>query len=340
MTDTLLALLCCPICRNEVRLENPVRNGAHWDSGELVCAEHGGVFTIRDGIVISLASKTRTKQDIVEFWNCHPCMGAWENDKKQFEELREYRYATHPWIPEVGEFAAHAGQTVLEIGCSQGIDMREMLGQGVGHYIGLDISTESIRIARRRLEHFGLFDHRVDLLNADAEFLPLKPGSVDFVYSYGVIHHSENTPAIIPRIHEVLKPGGRFCIMYYYTYSLTNLIEKFARGVDRTLALLTGRKDAFWRVCKLIPYRPAIGHYRNFLNTGYSAILHAPYAHTFGKRESRRLFGRFEIESMRLYNLSPVLRGLVIRVLGRRAYDALSALTGWDLVIKGRKPGR
>lgn len=340
MTDTLLALLCCPVCRNGVRLENGARTGAHHVSGELVCAEHGPVFTICDGIVIGLVSKTRTKQDIVDFWNSHPCMGAWESDEKQFEELREYRYATHPWIPAVGEFAAHGGQTVLEIGCSQGIDMREMLGRGVGHYIGLDISTESIRIARRRLEHFGLFDEKVDLLNADAEFLPLTPESVDFVYSYGVIHHSENTPAIIPRIHEALRPGGRFCIMYYYTYSLTNILEKTARGVDRALAFVTRRKDAFWRLCKLIPYRPAIGVYRNFLNTGYSAILHAPYAHTFGKGESRRMFGAFEIESMRLYNLSPVLRGLVVRFLGRKAYDALSALTGWDLVIKGRKPAR
>lgn len=340
MTDTLLALLCRPVCRREVRLENGTRLGVHFESGDLVCAEHGAVFAIRDGIVVGLQSKTRTKQDIVEFWDNHPCMGAWESDTKQFEELREYRYATHPWIPEVGEFAAHVGHVVLEIGCSQGIDMREMLGQGVGHYIGLDISTESIQLARRRLEHFGLFDERVDLLNADAEILPLKPGSVDYVYSYGVIHHSENTPAIIPRIHEALRPGGRFCIMYYYKYSLTNIIEKVARGLDRALAALTGKKDAFWRICRLIPYCPAIGHYRNFLNTGYSAILHAPYAHTFGRRESRRMFGAFEIESMRLYNLTPVLRGAVIRVLGRRAYDALSALTGWDLVIKGRKSGR
>ncbi|MFH1645757.1 MAG: methyltransferase domain-containing protein, partial [Candidatus Omnitrophota bacterium] len=40
--------------------------------------------------------------------------------------------------------------------------------------------------------------------------------SFDFVWSWGVIHHSSNTRKILEEINRVLKPGGKAVIMVYH----------------------------------------------------------------------------------------------------------------------------
>jgi ubiquinone/menaquinone biosynthesis C-methylase UbiE len=296
------------------------------------------VFNVVETIVVEEFRLNQAKQDVQEFWSNHPCMGEWDDEKKQFEEVRDYRYRTHPWLHrEVSEFSAHANDVVLEIGCSQGIDMTEFLRAGVSGYIGLDLTLKGLLLARRRLEYYGLYELNVNLLCADAEGLPLADNQIDYVYSYGVIHHSENTQRIIDHIHRALKPGGTFTVMYYYKYSLTTFIEGVAKLINQTLVFITRDKGAFWKICKLLPYRPEIGHYRKFLDTGYSAILHAPFAHMYGKPESRRMFAAFDIRQMKVFQLSPVVRPLIRRLFGEGTVDKLAEWIGWDLVIKGRK---
>ena len=333
--------LCCPACRGPVTLdeESAVRVGGRIHEATIRCGEHGPAFRVVETIVVEEFRLNQAKQDVQEFWSNHPCMGEWGSDeKKQFDEVREYRYRTHPWLHrEVSEFSAHPNDVVLEIGCSQGIDMTEFLRGGVKGYIGLDLTLKGLMLARRRLEYYGLYDQDVNLLCADAEGLPLADAQIDYLYSYGVIHHSENTQAIIDQISRVLKPGGRFTIMYYYKYSLTTFIEGTAKFINRSFSFIFRDKDIFWKICKLLPYRPEIGHYRRFLDTGYSAILHAPFAHMFGKRESRKMFSAFAIRQMKVYQFSPVLRPTIRALFGEVVVDKLAEWMGWDLVIKGSK---
>ncbi|MFN8369807.1 MAG: hypothetical protein U0T83_04175 [Bacteriovoracaceae bacterium] len=126
-------------------------------------------------------------------------------------------------------------------------------------------------------------------------------------------------------------------VMYYYTYSLTAIIEGIAKTINLILVKLTRDKDIFWRICKLIPYRPKIGHYAKFLDLKYSAILHAPYAHTFSKRDSVKMFSGLEVVNMTVYNISPVLRPMLYAVLGRKLTFKLARFLGWDLVVKAAK---
>jgi SAM-dependent methyltransferase len=56
----------------------------------------------------------------------------------------------------------------------------------------------------------------------DAETLSYPDSSFDLVYSWGVIHHSEDPAGIIGEIHRVLKPGGRFIGMVYGRHSLVS----------------------------------------------------------------------------------------------------------------------
>ncbi len=54
-----------------------------------------------------------------------------------------------------------------------------------------------------------------DLRVADAEDLPFADGSFDVVYSWGVLHHTPDTPRAISEAVRVTRPGGRICIMVY-----------------------------------------------------------------------------------------------------------------------------
>ncbi|MBK7629848.1 MAG: class I SAM-dependent methyltransferase [Ignavibacteriales bacterium] len=54
------------------------------------------------------------------------------------------------------------------------------------------------------------------MLKMDAEALQFEDNSFDFVWSWGVIHHSSNTRKILEEIQRVLKPGGEAIIMVYH----------------------------------------------------------------------------------------------------------------------------
>ena len=330
--------LCCPKCRANVLLNSgyTTRDSRVFE-GSLVCSEHGVIFRIVESIVVEELQLDEALQAVSNFWTSHVCGGEWNEERKQFEDLRKYRYETHPWLSEVAEFDKHKQDRVMEIGCSQGIDMVEFLNMGVKEYIGVDLSFKSLLLARRRLEHFGLYHLPVTLLCSNAENLPFAPAIVDYVYSYGVIHHSADTLRAIKSIESTLRPGGKLTAMYYYKYSLTALIEGFTRLLNRALMVLTGNQNTFWKLCRKLPYKPAIGPYRKFLDTGYSAILHAPFAHTFSKSESHIMFAAFRIESLKLYNLSPIVRPFLGKVFGRKTVAYLASWIGWDLVIKGNK---
>lgn len=50
---------------------------------------------------------------------------------------------------------------------------------------------------------------------ADAESLPYDSGTFDFVWSWGVIHHSARTSRIVREIARVLRPYGEARVMVY-----------------------------------------------------------------------------------------------------------------------------
>jgi len=50
----------------------------------------------------------------------------------------------------------------------------------------------------------------------DAERMSFPESSFGFVWSWGVIHHSADTRAILEEIHRVLKPDGKVVFMVYH----------------------------------------------------------------------------------------------------------------------------
>ena len=108
-------------------------------------------------------------------------------------------------------FKAIAGRDVLEIGCGMGFHTELMVRAGA-RISSVDISETSIAATNRRLELRGL---QGDVKRMDARALEFPEASFDFVWSWGVIHHSAQTAVIIREIARVLRPRGEMRIMVY-----------------------------------------------------------------------------------------------------------------------------
>jgi SAM-dependent methyltransferase len=159
------------------------------------------------------------KQDVRAFWDSEPC-GTGEptaeaGSPEFFAQLELERYRREPVIKEFAAFETHRGQRVLEVGCGAGTDSLQWVRAGARH-TGLDLSLQSIRMARR---HLGVHGLTGKFCEGDAERLPFADNSFDVVYSWGVIHHTPNMRATIKEIHRVLRPGGVIRIMIYHRLS-------------------------------------------------------------------------------------------------------------------------
>jgi ubiquinone/menaquinone biosynthesis C-methylase UbiE len=154
--------------------------------------------------------------------------------REWFERVESHRYHAEPFIHSVAQFTRHHGKKLLEVGVGAGTDHLQWARAGLDCH-GVDLTDEAIEITRRHLKMYGLHSN---LQRVDAEALPFEDNSFDLVYSWGVIHHSENPQIIITEIHRILKTGGTFIGMMYGRYSLASL------KMWVTYALLKGKP---WR---------------------------------------------------------------------------------------------
>jgi 2-polyprenyl-3-methyl-5-hydroxy-6-metoxy-1,4-benzoquinol methylase len=133
-----------------------------------------------------------------------------EIDKRFVFGARLFAHETVPF-DKIIPFQQLEGQAVLEIGCGMGLHTELMTRAGAA-VTAIDISDTSVDATRRRLDLKGL---PANVLQMDACKLSFPDDSFDFVWSWGVIHHSAQTGRIIREIHRVLTPGGETRVMVY-----------------------------------------------------------------------------------------------------------------------------
>jgi ubiquinone/menaquinone biosynthesis C-methylase UbiE len=156
-----------------------------------------------------------TKDAVRSFWSRTPC-GSWdatadEGTPEYFAQIEARRYELEPFIGRFAEFESVRGKAVLEVGVGLGTDHIRFARAGAELH-GVDLTERGVELVRRRLE---LEELSSDLRVADAERLPFADSSFDYVYSWGVLHHTPDTTRAVHEAIRVLRPGGRICVMVY-----------------------------------------------------------------------------------------------------------------------------
>jgi len=163
------------------------------------------------------------KQQVADFWNRASCgedLLLPNAERDGYAAQSKERYRLEPYITEFAGFDRGKGLTVLEIGVGLGADHQRFAEAGADLY-GIDLTPRAVEHTTRRLLAFEL---RSTLAIGDAESLPFADGTFDIVYSWGVLHHSPDTPKAFREVRRVLKPGAEARIMIYQKWSIVGLM--------------------------------------------------------------------------------------------------------------------
>jgi len=133
--------------------------------------------------------------------------------EKQYHNLK-YRHDSE-FVPSNSESAYRYyfkrlscvnGCKVLDFGCGDGWSSIKLAKEGA-NVIGIDISEELIRRAKKRISDEGL-DNSVKFYVMSGEDLEFEDGLFDLVVGSAILHHTDIAQAI-NNIHRVLKQDGR-----------------------------------------------------------------------------------------------------------------------------------
>jgi SAM-dependent methyltransferase len=102
------------------------------------------------------------------------------------------------------------GAVVADIGAGTGRFTNVFLASGAAKVVAVEPSRAFDVLARNTSAHNGL----VECVHIDAEhFKPTIP--VDFIFSYGVLHHIPDPRPAVAAMHGAVKPGGRVGVWLY-----------------------------------------------------------------------------------------------------------------------------
>ncbi|OQW71345.1 MAG: ArsR family transcriptional regulator [Proteobacteria bacterium ST_bin13] len=99
---------------------------------------------------------------------------------------------------------------LIDIGTGTG-RMLELFAPQADHALGIDRSSEMLRLARAKLAERGL--DRAELRQADLYALPLADGQADAAILHHVLHFAQQPGAAIAEAARVLSAGGRLLIV-------------------------------------------------------------------------------------------------------------------------------
>jgi SAM-dependent methyltransferase len=265
------------------------------------------------------------KRAVHDFWDHESCGEVYARGSSPREQLAAQsrtRYELEPYLAPFARFAESGGAAVLEIGVGMGADHLRFAEHRPARLVGLDLTARALAHTRNRLTLEG---YPARLLQGDAERLPFPDTSFDVVFSWGVLHHTDDVPRTIAEIHRVLVPGGRARVMLYHRNSWTvdMLWLRYAIGSGRP-----------WRSRRAI----------------VSERLESPGTQAFTRAEAARLFAPFaEVRVRPQLAFTDLLEGAAgqrhrgpllsaaRRVWPKRLIRRAGARRGFNLLIEARK---
>jgi len=266
-----------------------------------------------------------TMDQVEAFWNARPCNIRHSRrevgSREYFDDVEARKYFVEPHIPPFAQFERWKDKKVLEVGCGIGTDTISFARAGA-KVTAIDYSEESLDIARRRAEVYGL---EIDFYKANAEEISrLVPvADYDLVYSFGVIHHTPSPRQAISEIRKYMGPNSELKMMVYHRYSWKTF-----------WILMTYGRGAFWKADELIAqYSEA--------QTG------CPITYSYTKKSIEELLEGFEISEATAEHIFPYRiedykayrykKVWYFRYLPGKVFRWLERRYGWHLCVTAKK---
>ncbi len=266
----------------------------------------------------------KSVDDVRRYWDARPCNIRHSlkpvGSKEYFDEVEARKYLVEPHIPRFAEFDRWAGKRVLEVGCGIGTDSINFARAGA-HLTAVDLSSESLQIARQRAEVMGVAD-RIEFVQANAEELTSTVGGTyDLVYSFGVVHHTPHPERALEQIRALVAPSGTLKLMVYHRHSWKVFWIIVTKGYGR-----------FWKTGELVA-------------TYSEAQTGCPVTFSYTRREGREFVerGGFRVTDVSVDHVFPYrIRDYVeyryvkqpyFRWVPERMFRAFERRLGWHLLV-------
>ncbi len=163
------------------------------------------------------------------WWEAHPMTYEdWDKQrelripksKKDFLKVEENFLNGNPFFRGF-DFGAFKNKKVLEIGCGSGAASC-LFAKGGAKVVAVDITKEGVEMTRKNANFQNL---KIKVLRADAKNLDFPNENFDYIFSWGVLHHSQNTIKAFKEVSRVLRKGVSGLIMVYNKNSLRYYIN-------------------------------------------------------------------------------------------------------------------
>jgi arsenite methyltransferase len=223
----------------EAQASAPNRGGSDWFAklfatrlpaeGDVVESE-GRRLAMKDSIIrVSRSTSAAQAQTSSAF--------GYKWKRRETYESPSFAVQTRAWLierygdPASFDWLDASGRTpiLLDAGCGSGFTALALFGEVLrrARYVGVDISEAIDVVAQRFAEQSvpGRF------IQSNLMDIPLRHGSVDAIYSEGVLHHTDSTRDAILHLAPFLRPGGRFL---FYVYRRKGPIREFTDDLVRS----------------------------------------------------------------------------------------------------------
>ena len=254
MKESLLDIVVCPTCKENLNLVEPQIEGKEVKSGKLICNQ-GHIWEIIDFIPRFVESDAYVKNFSFE-WDIH----------RETQIDKEEDGISHKVFFRKTGFAQDSlrNKLVLDVGVGTGrfADIVEKAG---GIVVGIDLSYA----VNSAFKNLGMRQN-AHIIQADVFKLPFRKQTFDYIYSIGVLHHTPNCKKAFQQLPELLKKEGEIAIWVYSAHnwspgSLKETVNSFWRSIttrlpQKVLYALCHIVTPFYYLGKIFPWYSQIGH--------------------------------------------------------------------------------
>ena len=202
MKRSLLEHLVCPSCHEGLALSATTSEGAEVMEGVLRCGGCGASYAVRRGVprFVDAARAGESARTASAFgWEWQAFSRIDDHHEQQFLD----------WIAPAGR-NTFRGRVVLEGGCGKGRHTLLASRYGARAVIAVDLSDAvDVAFANTRGEPAA------HIVQADLLRPPLRPGSCDYAFSVGVLHHLPDPSAGFVALASAVRPGGTVSVWVY-----------------------------------------------------------------------------------------------------------------------------